>query len=178
MMLLFLLRSFWIVMINNVIFLDIDGVLNCNRYFEEREYYKNNSEDVYTIDAFVKRQLYDIDMNKFYLLLNVIRETFSNVVITSSWRRLSIYPYIKKYLIFMGLPIIGETPSINGNRGEEIRWYLTNNRVDNFVILDDEIFKDFNELTYYLVKTNFYDDGLTIDHCNDIKNRLIKERRN
>lgn len=51
--------------------------------------------------------------------------------------------------------------------GEEIRKYLEKNKVDNFVILDDEIFLDFNELENYLIKTDFYDpcdDGLTESH--------------
>ena len=156
-------------MINNIIFLDIDGVLNSDKFFEESEYC-NRSD--------INSPLYDIDMNKLELLLDVVRETSSSIVITSSWRRLSIYPYVKKYLIDKGLPIIHETSYIEGKRGEEIRDYLNNNDVDNFVILDDEVFSDFNELTNYLVKTNFYEDGLTIDNCNEIKKRLIKERRN
>ena len=129
-------------MINNVIFLDIDGVLNSDKYFDSI----NNMECMNPVD----RIMLDIDMSKVKILLEIIGKTKAKIVITSSWRRMKLYPYIKERLISMGLPVVGETPCINGNRGEEIRWYLANNRVDNFVILDDEIFKDFNELTYYL----------------------------
>lgn len=163
---------------NKIIFLDIDGVLNSNKYFSSREYYyKEHKKIEYTLEDTIKRQLYDIDMNKLELLLKVVKITTAKIVITSSWRRLSIYPYIKKYLIEVGLPIIGETPYIEGNRGEEIRYYLKNNKVDSFVILDDEIFKDFNELINNLVKTSFYEEGLTIDSCNEIIKRLKKERK-
>ncbi len=163
---------------NKIIFLDIDGVLNSNKYFTSREYYyKEHKKIEYTLEDTIKRQLYDIDMNKLELLLKVVKITTTKIVITSSWRRLSIYPYIKKYLIEVGLPIIGETPYIEGNRGEEIRYYLKNNKVDSFVILDDEIFKDFNELINNLVKTSFYEEGLTIDSCNEIIKRLKKERK-
>ncbi len=163
---------------NKIIFLDIDGVLNSNKYFSSREYYyKEHKKIEYTLEDTIKRQLYDIDMNKLELLLKVVKITTTKIVITSSWRRLSIYPYIKKYLIEVGLPIIGETPYIEGNRGEEIRYYLKNNKVDSFVILDDEIFKDFNELINNLVKTSFYEEGLTIDSCNEIIKRLKKERK-
>ena len=163
---------------NKIIFLDIDGVLNSNKYFSSREYYyKEHKKIEYTLEDTIKRQLYDIDMNKLELLLKVVKITTTKIVITSSWRRLSIYPYIKKYLIEVGLPIIGETPYIEGNRGKEIRYYLKNNKVDSFVILDDEIFKDFNELINNLVKTSFYEEGLTIDSCNEIIKRLKKERK-
>lgn len=53
------------------------------------------------------------------------------------------------------------TPFISNNRGNEIRKYLEDNEVDDFVILDDDIFRDFNELENHLVKTSFYEDGLT-----------------
>ena len=49
-------------------------------------------------------------------------------------------------------------------RGDEIREYLSTHEIDNFIILDDEIFKDFNELISHLVKTDFYNRGLTEQH--------------
>ena len=87
---------------NKIIFLDIDGVLNSNKYFSSREYYyKEHKKIEYTLEDTIKRQLYDIDMNKLELLLKVVKITTTKIVITSSWRRLSIYPYIKKYGHFL-----------------------------------------------------------------------------
>ena len=46
--------------------------------------------------------------------------------------------------------------------------YLEDNRVDDFVILDDDIFSDFNELENYLIKTDFYDDGLDYEVSREV----------
>lgn len=154
-------------MINNIIFLDIDGVLNSDKYFDSID----NKECMNLVD----RLMLDIDMSKVKILLEVINKTNAKVVITSSWRRMKLYPYIKERLISMGLPVVGETPFIEGRRGEEIKSYLLENRVSNYCIIDDEVFKDYKELEDYLVVTDFYEDGLTIDHAKGVVKKLIKK---
>lgn len=154
-------------MINNIIFLDIDGVLNSNKYFDSI----SNKECMNLVD----RLTLDIDVSKVKILLEVINKTNAKIVITSSWRRMKLYPYIKERLISMGLPVVGETPFIKGRRGEEIRSYLLENRVSNYCIIDDEVFKDYKELEDYLVVTDFYEDGLTIDHAKGVVKKLIKK---
>lgn len=154
-------------MINNIIFLDIDGVLNSDKYFDSID----NKECMNLVD----RLMLDIDMSKVKLLLEVINKTNAKIVITSSWRRMKLYPYIKERLISMGLPVVGETPFIEGRRGEEIKSYLLENRVSNYCIIDDEVFKDYKELEDYLVVTDFYEDGLTIDHAKGVVKKLIKK---
>ena len=119
----------------------------------------------------------DIDTSKVKLLLEVINKTNAKIVITSSWRRMKLYPYIKERLVSMGLPVVGETPFIEGRRGEEIRSYLLENRVSNYCIIDDEVFKDYNTLEDNLVITNFYEDGLTIDHAKGVVKKLIKKEK-
>lgn len=154
-------------MINNIIFLDIDGVLNSDKYFDSID----NKECMNLVD----RLMLDIDVSKVKILLEVINKTNTKIVITSSWRRMKLYPYIKERLISMGLPVVGETPFIKGRRGEEIRSYLLENRVSNYCIIDDEVFKDYKELEDYLVVTDFYEDGLTIDHAEEVVKKLIKK---
>lgn len=154
-------------MINNIIFLDIDGVLNSDKYFDSID----NKECMNLVD----RLMLDIDMSKVKLLLEVINKTNAKIVITSSWRRMKLYPYIKERLISMGLPVVGETLFIEGRRGEEIKSYLLENRVSNYCIIDDEVFKDYKELEDYLVVTDFYEDGLTIDHAKGVVKKLIKK---
>ena len=88
---------------------------------------------------------------------------------------MKLYPYIKERLISMGLPVVGETPFIEERRGEEIRSYLLENRVSNYCIIDDEVFKDYKELEDYLVVTDFYEDGLTIEHAKGVVKKLIKK---
>ena len=156
-------------MINNIIFLDIDGVLNSDKYFDSI----SNKECINPVD----RLMLDIDMSKVKLLLEVINKTNAKIVITSSWRRMKLYPYIKERLVSMGLPVVGETPFIEGRRGEEIRSYLLENRVSNYCIIDDEVFKDYNTLEDNLIITNFYEDGLTIDHAKGVVKKLIKKEK-
>lgn len=151
-------------MINNIIFLDIDGVLNSDKYFDSI----SNKECINPVD----RLMLDIDMSKVKLLLEVINKTNAKIVITSSWRRMKLYPYIKERLVSMGLPVVGETPFLEGQRGEEIRAYLADNQVDNFCIIDDEVFKDYQELEDNLIKTNFYQDGLTEEICHKIIKKI------
>lgn len=155
-------------MINNIIFLDIDGVLNSDKYFSSIE----DKEDTYTDP--VAKLLLDIDMTKVKLLLKVVRISHAKIVISSTWRRMKLYPSIKEALINIGLPIVGETPFIEGRRGEEIKLYLANNYVSNYCIIDDEVFKDYNTLEDNLVITDFYEDGLTKEHAKEVVKRLSK----
>ena len=88
-------------MINNIIFLDIDGVLNSDKYFSSIE----DKEDTYTDP--VAKLLLDIDMTKVKLLLKVVRISHAKIVISSTCRRMKLYPSIKEAIINIGLPIIG-----------------------------------------------------------------------
>lgn len=76
-----------------------------------------------------------------------------------------MYPLVEEYLVSKGLPIIGTTPMINSQRGKEIKTYLKEHNIKDFIIIDDEIFKDFDdEIINRLVKTDFYQDGLEEQH--------------
>ena len=155
---------------NKIIFLDIDGVLNSNKTFAKNHEWNKLFEKVHngSIEDIVTNKINEIDMEKLFMLRDVCRLTGAKIVISSGWRRLWNYPPVEEKLVYLGLPIIGVTPYIAGNRGEEIREYLRKNKVDEFVILDDEIFRDLNELENYLVKTSFYDDGLTEETAKEI----------
>ena len=161
---------------NKIIFLDIDGVLNSNNTFADNHEYGELLGRVYdgSINDIVMYKMNDIDMNKLFMLNDICSLTGAKIVVSSGWRRLWNYPLVEEKLVSLGLPIVGVTPNINGiRRGEEIRTYLWNqilleNKIDNFVILDDDIFPDFNELENYLVKTSFYEDGLTEEKIEEI----------
>ena len=150
---------------NKIIFLDIDGVLNSQKTFIDNHKWKkifvkiktNNIEDIVT------RKMLDIDLDKVFMLRDICNLTGAKIVISSCWRNLTYYILVEEKLVSLGLPIIGATPYIDNNRGEEIRKYLEENKVDNFIILDDDIFKDFYELENYLIKTSFYEEGLNYD---------------
>ena len=78
------------------------------------------------------------------------------------------YPLIEERLVTLGIPIVGVTPYIDSRRGDEIRKYLVDEKVDDFVILDDDIFSDFRELENHLIKTSFYDEGLTYEISKEV----------
>ena len=127
-----------------IIFLDIDGVLNCRKTFKERKeervfYSKFLEKSNYNL---AKLAMCDIDFYKLQLLKYIVLETDAKIVISSSWKNLREYPLIEELLINKGLPIIGATPYINNKRGAEIRIYLSENEVNDFIIIDDDIFDD------------------------------------
>lgn len=152
----------------NVIFLDIDGVLNSLNYFKKRyPKVKELSQNSYTYDIVYKfkRLMLDIDINKLKILKELIQETNSFVVVTSSWKKLEAFFYVKEQLISMGIPIICTTIDNGSNRGKGIKRYLKENDVKKYIILDDDIFEDYDEeLLKHLVKTSFVNDGLTEEH--------------
>lgn len=119
--------------LNNIVFLDFDGVINLDI---------NN----YTGPFNDKKQMENL--NKFCI------ENNFKIVVISSWRKYSNY---KEILYNSGLnrniSIIGSTDVLEKDRESEIIDYLgKNNNINKFIILDDG---KFNELTRFQIKTNF-----------------------
>lgn len=135
----------------NVIFLDIDGVLNRDNFHEDE-----NAERV--VEEFVKN------------LAEIVRRTNAEIILSSSWRYgfsrlqkgniheayIKMFHMISKYRI----PIAGSTPLFrNGPNGRplEIRFWLTGRPgIRNFLILDDETFWRWNWLSPHVVTTSYY----------------------
>ena len=126
-----------------VIFLDIDGVLNSDEYLD-----KVKNSDIQGIER-------DIDVGKVKLLKRAIDETGSRVVLSSSWRYTRNARYLKELLANYGIRV-DSTPYIQDIRGLEIKKWLSENQgVEDFIILDDEIFDSFDEeLIKKLVKVS------------------------
>ena len=160
---------------NKIIFLDIDGVLNSQDTFRDNHEYSkffvkymgDNVNDIITY------KMLDIDLDKVFMVRDICNLTGAKVVISSSWRQSRWYLLIEEKLTSLGIPIVGVTPYIDGNRGDEIRKYLEDEKIDDFVILDDDIFRDFNELKNYLIKTSFYDNGLDYEISREVV-RLLR----
>lgn len=140
----------------NIIFLDIDGVLNTERF--QKIQIKNGESSIYDAQFFFD----PIAMNN---LRDLINQTNSHVVISSSWRTSEKYYQellynFKQYKLLDR--IIGKTPILfkedgftQKERGLEIQSYLDNNKnIDNFVIIDDE--DDLLHLENKLAKCNEY----------------------
>lgn len=147
-----------------VIFLDIDGVLNSVK-----------SKSRY--DGYI-----GIDNSKVKLLKEIIKETNAKIVLTSTWKKhwekdsnLICHhdaKYLNNKLRKQGLFILDKTIDNDSNRGEGIHNWIKEYNVSNWVVLDDEIFKDYEEygILKHLVKTEFYDKnggGLQESHVEE-----------
>ena len=164
-----------------IVFLDVDGVLNCK-----------TTEDVIWRDK-GKMGIRGIDDSKVELLKKIIDSTGARIVVSSTWRinkvknifedyvcfedldekeyadnsrkKRTAYDYLKKKLAAFKLKIYDDTPDCGGiySRGKEIHsWLKEHPEVVNFVILDDEEFQDFYtyNLEDHVVYTS-YRNGLT-----------------
>lgn len=130
---------------NKVIFLDIDGVLNTNRWYTQME--TNTPQDKYG---------YAFDPKAVTNLKRIVAETGADIVISSSWKCMGL-SQMEDMWEDRNLPgkIIGITPNsisdemlLNADidsielfhiRGEEIKEWLTKygKQVSNYAIIDD-----------------------------------------
>ena len=124
-----------------VIFLDIDGVLNSDEYIDKIKKLNVNT---------IKRK---VSVNKISLLKKAVDATGARVVLTSSWRYRRDGTLLKGLLLKYGI-CADSTPFMDNKRGLEIKKYLLDNPdVEDFVILDDEVFDSFDEeLIKHLIK--------------------------
>ena len=144
---------------NKYIFLDIDGVLNSNDWFEKN---RNTKECV------------EIDPSKVKLLKEIVDCTGAKIILSSTWRSLGrrdhrpdheMYIYLLNSLKRFGLSIADHTPYINQNRPQEINeWLKENCDIANtrFISLDDDY--RYSEYGKYgiedcLIKTSFYENN-------------------
>ena len=152
----------------NIIFLDIDGVLNSHRKLKEvyERTHKPHSGYNYPFD--------EICLSNLKVLVEL---TNSKLVITSSWRKdkKGIYKIIEALKEYeLDQHIIGYTPILNKPRGIEIQEYLKHlDYQPNFIILDDDT--DMDNLIDYLIKTNIK-VGLTKENVEEAILKLTKIR--
>lgn len=153
-----------------VIFLDVDGVLNSDEYFDKIK------------DLNIEGIKREIDIEKIKLLKKAIDETGAKVVLSSSWRYTRNGQKLKELLLDYGI-YADTTPFLQNERGLEIKqWLLDNQSVEDFVILDDEIFDSYDErLIKKLIKIsngNGYNfgEGLLLGDVDEIIKRLGKKK--
>lgn len=154
-----------------VIFLDIDGVLN------------DAASDSRTPLGFV-----GIDPDKVEKLKLIVDATDSKVVLVSTWKeewepgkadieQSADAVYMLKMLSDHGVHLFDRTRDCIRDRGNGIvTWLSLHNDVDSFVILDDNIFPDYEtlNLTKHLVKTSYGCCGLMMEHVNQAIQILIE----
>ena len=140
----------------NVIFFDIDGVLN---------YYQSRGLDWDIVDNLIK----------------LAQETDSKLVMSSSWKDVLINPdrnsepdkkYIQNLLNTMGELYIGYTPETPKDERElEVQEWLDNHPdVNNFVIFDDLDYRFEEFFGERFIKTSgFNKNGLTKENIQQAK---------
>lgn len=112
-----------------IIFLDVDGVLNCEK-----------------TQRVTRNGYLFVSGRKIKLLQKIVKETGAKIILSSDWRYNRDDPelngdflQLRDELNRYGIQISGYTPYISWpNRGREIDlWLKDNQEIKNFVILDD-----------------------------------------
>lgn len=152
----------------NLIFLDFDGVLNCQLFYKDRKESK----------SIIEHPMDQIDPVRVGWLNELCQETDSSVVISSTWRYSGL-DYCKDALQKAGatFEILGGTPRMNTARGVEIDQWLKDNCMElfgvhahdfyRFAIIDDDSDMLLNQGPN-LFLTDTY-SGLTPNTCYRIK---------
>jgi hypothetical protein len=177
---------------NKVIFLDIDGVLNSEKWALT---YKYGGVSLPEHKGNVERYIKDarLDPSAVNLLNELCKETKAKIVISSSWRLDEIGKTVEYWnVLFKGIlgkigkecfiDVIAITPTqrerLSDSRWIEIEMWLKENPVDGFCILDDS-YATMSQLDWskeHYVQTNNL-DGFTIDDFRECRSILLKELR-
>lgn len=118
-----------------VVFLDFDGVLNSQKFFEAQYSTLGRAATLGTPEQ--------LDPSAIALVNDILAETGAVVVISSTWRMFGVEKCVAM-LREVGLAgeVVGATPRLDGYRGAEIEHWLTLNApprgIAAFVILDDD----------------------------------------
>ncbi|MDD3172055.1 MAG: HAD domain-containing protein [Herbinix sp.] len=155
----------------NLLFLDIDGVINTP--IPQIKGDTITKPTLFNYDGIANRQA--------LLLISYLCAKYNlSIVISSSWRKYVELSSLSKLLYKNGLhvsvPIIGKTPVYDyEKRGVEIREYLLENpKYNEYYIIDDD--GDFlDDQKDHLIQTNCY-NGFTFSDYMEFEN-LIKQIR-
>ena len=156
---------------NRVVFLDIDGVLNSEEYFINRDTsVPRESHEDYLV--------FNLDKILIDKLNKIIRQVKPIIVLSSSWR---VYDMdkINRALRRKGFcsTIMFKTarPS-NDDRGKEIKDLIQKNDVKDYVVIDDDSFDIESDIPKeQFIKTS-WKKGLEDSHVNYITKYFNKER--
>ena len=126
----------------------------------------------------------EVDVEKIKLLKQAVIQTGAKVVLSSSWRHTKNGEQLKELLAKFEI-YTDRTPYLQNKRGIEIKqWLINNENIEDFVILDDEIFDTYDDiLMSKLIKVSNGDgrnfgEGLLQKDIDEIVKRFgkIKEK--
>ena len=156
------------------IFLDIDGVLNNQRYIEK-------CYEMHHTPMHMNRVPFDPKCLKNLMILVQTYQSYGytvKIILSSTWRLSDIdYEIVNARLGEYGLYLSGKT-GYKGHRGKEIEQFLEeHNDFDNFIILDDDKFDIIDTFPDNLINTKFM-TGFTKSCLNKAIKLIIKEEYN
>jgi len=176
-----------------IIFLDIDGVLNHEKWYKKRQEFKSGMDQKEWSDHY---PFYEFDPESVERLNKIIDQTGAVVVVSSTWRHGRRVEDLQEILYRVGFTgkVIDTTPSLNARigqesagytvpRGCEIDWWLEKKKfqrinwskerqlehietseVKNYIILDDDSDMLYSQREHFIQTT--WKDGLNDDHMN------------
>jgi hypothetical protein len=161
--------------LNNVIFLDIDGVLATHKQFmSNRKKFQDKHEDAKELNI-----PYPFDQKCVKIFNEILKETDADIVLTSDWRlfwKLEELDRIFKFnkIIKSPIAITSKTKLVSRsnlelNRTKQIEDFLDENTVLNYVVVDDL------HLDLYLTEKFVKTKDLQGLKESNIKEKIIKE---
>ena len=188
-----------------VIFLDIDGVLNHEKWYKKRMSLKDGIDSKEWSDHY---PFYEFDPESVDRLNNIIDKTGAKVVVSSTWRHGRRVEDLQEILDRVGFTgeVIDTTPHLNARirqesagytvpRGCEIDWWLKTKKfqrinwseekqmeflekseVQNYIIIDDDSDMLYSQREHF-VQTS-WKDGLNnekMNKCIEILNKTLIE---
>lgn len=162
-----------------LIFLDFDGVLNSDIYFNS-EVFKKDTKGMSSAEIMLLSHHTHVDPAALQILNQLVEKSGAKVVVSSTWRIMysindlnfilksrgatfEIIAATPKYSDYVDTKIYGRIPTPRGN---EIQGYLNSldEEPESFVILDDV--NNMAHLTKFLILTNNY-YGLTVKNLEE-----------
>ena len=135
-----------------IIFLDIDGVVNCTNTKEQ-------------FNGFI-----GVEQEKIALIKQIVDATNAKIVLSSTWRldllwfnegkpvKLDCFNYLKEEFAKQDLEFFDVTPSHKDSwRGREIKEWLNNTKeeIENYVVIDDDIYDIALECRGHVLQTSW-----------------------
>jgi len=178
-----------------VIFLDFDGVINCQKTYDDYIYRVKNNLPLDSFQAKAGPNLI-IDEEKVKILGKIVKLTGAKIVLSSTHRAdfkdgLENIQFAKSEAILdlfnkYNIDIVGITPIDTKNiatcREEQIKAYLNDHKeVDSFCVIDDDT-DDLQTLKQFLIETKFDkneldDGGLCQRHIGEAIKILNKKKK-
>ena len=169
-----------------IIFLDIDGVFNCQLFFQERyQDAKKKLRKKVKKNEISREEYYNeqICPHRVKLFSELCEKIGAEVVISSTWRMNKTVEYLQEIMNKAGgtFKIIGKTPVLHIPRGAEIEAWIDDNispeshgcfsyQFKRYAIIDDDSDMLLNQKEHFFQTDNY--SGLTPNTCYKIKRHI------